>query len=160
MAEVEQKGLLGRSIDWIAGRLPPREVVAATTVLGFGWGMEYSAKSERVDLAAFGATAKTDVLHNSGWDARLGEVALTVLERGNYTAEILRNGEAIQTQRFAVTSEPAFVHFKNVEPRGGLGGAVVGDPFNFGYGYSNHIYEVRMTKEQEGMSPKTITAKI
>ena len=162
MADIEQRSTIGKTIDWLTEQLPSRTTMAATAILGLGWGLEYSGKSDRVELGAFGATAKTDVVHNSGWDARLKECSLMVSEPGKYTAEVLRDGKAIQTQQFSVSHEPAFVQFKNIEPRGGLGSVLSlgGDPLNFGYGYSNHAYEIRVSNEREGSASTVVSKKI
>jgi hypothetical protein len=162
MTNLEQQGSLSKVVDWFTSRLPSRETVAMTAVLGAGWGFELAAKSERAELGAFGANAKSTVVHNSGWDARLNEVALTVTERGAYRAEIRIDGVTVQTQQFSVAEEPAFVQFQNVEPRGGLGGVITpgGSPFNFGYGYGNHSYEIKVTKELTDAPPVIATAKL
>ena len=112
----------------------------------------------RVDLGDFGATATTNIVHNSGYDARLKGVSLLVPEPGSYKATVLKNGEAVQAKEFNVGNEPAFVTFSNVEPRGGIGGFFGGDPFNFGYGKAVNDYEVILTRQVDGGGPMVVRA--
>jgi hypothetical protein len=150
--DIQKTSFKDRVTDWVRARLPSREALAAVTVLTLGWGLEYNARTSRIDLGAFGATAKASVVNNSGWDARLNSVSLTVASQGKYTADLLRDGKIVQTQSFSVGDIPEFVTFENVEPRGGLGGVITpgGKPSNFGYGYGNHSYEMQVTGSNGG----------